>query len=573
MIRKIKTEAPPPFERQRVGRYDVIYPLAVGGMANVYVGRLSGMAGFEKLVTLKLIHSHLSTQREFVDMFLDEARIAARIHHPNIGEIYEIVEDRGQLFIAAEFVDGNSLRHLLGESKRREIMLPCTQAAWICAEVCQGLQFVHDLTDDEGTPLHLVHRDISPSNILISYNGWVKLIDFGVAFAENRLSHTSPGNLKGKIGYISPEQIKGEPLDCRADIFSLGVILYLFATGKHPFPGKSEAERLKKTLTCDMTRPSKLSPTVDGHFECIILKAMAVSPKERYQQASELETALREYISASGEKFGASELGPLMQSLFAEERESHQKQVLEFKQKQQQVEVDVATDDNVVYLTRSTDHVTKLSTTVLCRPTSKQLRVAGGKWKMWTWGGGAFLVFCLAAALLYGLGFVGSDGGRSHPVASPETGVQRVGEDGVATEKNANIKFSQMGKTVHDAKNRDASGVSNVVRIPVTLQPAETELLLEGAPIEVASNAFRLPNDGQQYEVEARASGYVTAKYTVRAQKGETLEIKLSRSSISTSNQITSDGAQSKMPAPIKRKARNKSGKSQTKQVLNRNPY
>ncbi len=588
-MRKIHPETPPPFERKGIGRYDVIYPLASGGMANVYVGRLSGMAGFEKLVTLKLIHSHLSNQREFVDMFLDEARIAARIHHPNIGEIYEIVEDHGQLFIAAEYVDGRSLRHLLRERRKQNISVSCALAAWICAEVCQGLQVVHDLKDDDGTPLHPVHRDISPDNILVSYNGWVKLIDFGVAFVRDRLAHTNPGNLKGKIGYISPEQIKGEPLDRRADIFSLGVILYLATTGRHPFPGRSEAERLRKTLYCELVPPSSIAAGIDAAFESIIGKAMAVSPEHRYQQASELEADLRQYITASGQKPCAAELSGLMQSVFTSEINAHRTKLREFRKNQQSTTVEPGTGDNVVYLLPSTEPEPRLSTTVLGRSTGEQLEDAGNRRKKWALAGGAVLSGILLAGLVSvftsGAGTeqagsadlsngTGTEQVGSADLSNESEGIEMVSADGVFADEQTVAATALHEKKV-DSPATENPGVDEMafVEIVLTRRPADVELLLDGEPIHVESNVIHLPNDGQKHAVLARASGYLSHTYWVAAQKGESLDIALSPSEAARSGRVTRLRAKSKGSHRMKRKTRTKTRTRPPQKVLTRNPY
>src|SRR5512137_562086 len=204
---------PPPIGRTRIGRFDVIYPLSQGGMASVHVGRISGMAGFEKLVAIKVIHPNLASEASFVRMFLDEARLAAQIHHPNVGEVIEVGEDDGLYYMVSELIVGQSLRNVYRRAEALGREIPRPMSADICAKVCQALHEAHELKDGDGKPLGLVHRDVSPRNVLVSYNGFVKLIDFGIAFAQGRSSHTDAGKIKGKMGYMPPEQLRGEPAD------------------------------------------------------------------------------------------------------------------------------------------------------------------------------------------------------------------------------------------------------------------------------------------------------------------------------------------------------------------------
>lgn len=288
-------------------------------MATVYAGRLSSMAGFEKLVAIKVIHQHLSGETAFINMFLDEARIAAGIHHPNVGEIFEVGEDNGLYFMVGELVQGQSLQSLSNAAKSKKIIITQEMTAFIALKTCQGLHAAHELRGPDGTTLNLVHRDISPRNILVSYDGFVKLIDFGVAWAQGRLSHTDKGALKGKIGFMPPEQIRGEVLDPRSDLFSLGIIMYLLATGTHPFDGLSEAERLHKILYDQKIPPSKINPNLSSAFEDIVLSTMAADREKRYKNASVMADALEDFLRNS-RGGGTTKLASLMRACFEQEK-------------------------------------------------------------------------------------------------------------------------------------------------------------------------------------------------------------------------------------------------------------
>src|SRR5438552_5671450 len=218
-----------------IGKYKLLRLIASGGMAEVYLARQAGAAGFEKLVCLKRILPHLARDRQFVEMFLNEARLAARLDHPNIVSIYDLGEANGNYFIAMEFIDGPSLRAVHKLSAERNELLPIPEICKIISMAAGGLQYAHDLADDKGEPLHLVHRDISPDNLLVHRNGSAKVVDFGIAKAANSSSQTRTGTLKGKVAYMPPEQLRGEQLDRRTDVFALGVVLYELLTGKRPW--------------------------------------------------------------------------------------------------------------------------------------------------------------------------------------------------------------------------------------------------------------------------------------------------------------------------------------------------
>lgn len=322
---------PPPLGRDKVGRYDVMYPIAQGGMASVYAGRLSGIAGFEKLVAIKIIHPHLASNSKFVDMFLDEARLAAQIHHPNVGEITEVGEDDSLLFMVGELIRGESLRSLFRRARTMQLEVPQSLSAFIVSQVCQGLHAAHELVGPDGQSLNLVHRDVSPRNILISYDGFVKLIDFGVAWAQTRSSHTAEGVVKGKIGFMSPEQVQGLRLDRRSDVFSLGVVLYLSLTGKLPFSARSDLERLDKLLNGRYIKPQEANPKINNQLQGIIEKSIATNRNTRFANMAEMSQALEDFIRSSGEETGMDTLRKFMRRLFAEEHQAQQERVRKWR--------------------------------------------------------------------------------------------------------------------------------------------------------------------------------------------------------------------------------------------------
>lgn len=258
----------------RLGRYELLVPIARGGMARVWAARLHGQRGFQKLVAIKTILPHLADEAEFERMFLDEARIAAGVHHPNVCEIYELGEERKTLYLAMEWVSGDSLSRVLRPAGKTE-GIDARVAARILADACAGAHAAHELTDEDGRQLGVVHRDLSPHNVLLSADGVVKVCDFGVAKALGQLhEQTSAGQLKGKISYMSPEQITGGAIDRRSDVFSLGCVLYEATTGVRPFKGEHDHQIMHAVMTGTVTAPSSFIKNYPQELERIVLRAV-----------------------------------------------------------------------------------------------------------------------------------------------------------------------------------------------------------------------------------------------------------------------------------------------------------
>lgn len=303
---------------EHFGNYEIIRRLAAGGMAEVLLAKQKSLGGFERLVCLKRILPHLSAQEDFLKMFQDEARIAANLVHPNIAQIYDIGEHDGHYYIAMEYVRGEDVRRIYNQEVARGQTLPRHIAALITMGAAAGLDYAHRQTDLDGAPLNLVHRDISPQNIVVSYDGHAKIVDFGVAKAAGKLNQTRAGVLKGKYSYMSPEQASGDPVDGRTDIFALGVTLYETTTGARLFKRDNELETLHAVLACNVPPPTQLVPRYDRDFEALVLKALAFDPEQRYQTAGELEQDLERYLLGHGFATSASHLAAYMQDLFAE---------------------------------------------------------------------------------------------------------------------------------------------------------------------------------------------------------------------------------------------------------------
>ena len=274
------------------GRYQLLERIATGGMADVFKARMVGEEGFEKIVAIKRILPHLATNEGFITMFVDEAKLAAQLTHNNIIQIYELGKVDAWHYIAMEYVDGKDLRSIVKMGRDRAHPIPVALTLFIAARIASALDYAHRRVASDGRELHLVHRDVSPQNILISWEGDIKLCDFGVAKAATKVGTTISGALKGKLQYMSPEQAWGKRIDRRSDIFSLGAVLFEMLTGRQLFEGENDLGVLDKVRAAEVVAPSSLVPEIPPEIDAIVLKALAQEPQDRYENASDLEKEL-----------------------------------------------------------------------------------------------------------------------------------------------------------------------------------------------------------------------------------------------------------------------------------------
>ncbi|HEU4731831.1 MAG TPA: serine/threonine-protein kinase, partial [Kofleriaceae bacterium] len=288
-------------------------------MAEILLARAREPAKPEKLVVLKRMHRQLAADKEYVQMFVDEARIATTLRHPNVVEVYEFGEDGDQYYIAMEYLHGHDLRRVLSEMAKQQIPIRLGQALAIASGVCRGLDYTHERTNDNGELLGIVHRDVSPHNVLLTYSGRVKLVDFGIAKASGQLGRTRTGILKGKVAYMSPEQAMGDTLDRRSDVFCIGILLWEMTTGHWLYRRKSELETLKAVVESDAPRPSTLNPNYPPELEQIVMKTLARKREDRWATAGELDDALIEFAKRRRLNLSPAMLGTLMSTVFSEE--------------------------------------------------------------------------------------------------------------------------------------------------------------------------------------------------------------------------------------------------------------
>jgi serine/threonine-protein kinase len=292
-------------------------------MAEVFLARQEGPQGFSKTVVIKRILPSFSKKKEFVRMFLDEARLAALINHPNVSSVYELGEDEktSSYFIAMEYIDGCDLRRLVRKGHEDAAPLPLTLCAKVIAEACAGLHFAHELHGADDAALSIVHRDVSPENLLVTYSGQVKVADFGIAKAAHLESKTRTGQIKGKISYLSPETLLGEETDRRADVWALGVTLHWACTAQKPFAGKSEGEILQQILNAEPPPLRKLVPGAPKELERIVQKALAKDPERRYRTARELQDELEAWLASTTPKVTSGSVADRMNALFPPKRD------------------------------------------------------------------------------------------------------------------------------------------------------------------------------------------------------------------------------------------------------------
>ena len=277
------------------GKYKLIERLAVGGMAEIFRATIQGMGGVERTVAIKRLHRHLGQDDGLVQMLVDEARLAVQLQHPNIGQVFDLGCVEGQHFLVMEYIQGVDMHRLLRRLKEQRRVMPTAMAVYVMVEMLSGLHYAHDLEDRAGEPLHVVHRDISPQNVMFSTRGEVKLIDFGIAKARSQVMQTQAGIIKGKFYYMSPEQAHGQKLDRRCDVYSAGMVLYELLTGRPAYDEAGDVALLRKVRATDFEPPSHWRKDLDPNLEIIIMKALHKDLRQRFQSAQEFRAALQHY--------------------------------------------------------------------------------------------------------------------------------------------------------------------------------------------------------------------------------------------------------------------------------------
>ena len=298
-------------------RYQVIERIDAGGMAEVFKANSASVHGFQKLVAIKRILPDLTKNQRFIRMFLDEAKVSLFLNHTNCVQVFELGIADGTYFIVMEFVNGTTLKYIIEELAQQGTPMPVEHAVYMCLEICKGLWHAHNKRDQNGQPLNIIHRDISPPNVLVSREGEVKITDFGLAKAQSQVETTDPGVVKGKFGYLSPEAAHGEPIDQRTDVFATGILLWEMLMGRRLFLGRTDYDTLRQVQAAQFTPVSRARRDVPPELDAIIAKALTRHPQDRYTDAREMAEALAQFLFAYGRPVTAFDIAVHVQRAMA----------------------------------------------------------------------------------------------------------------------------------------------------------------------------------------------------------------------------------------------------------------
>jgi len=297
---------------QPAQRYKVLERIAAGGMAEVFRAESAGLEGFKKLVAIKRVLPHLSEKKQFIGMFLDEARVGAHLSHSNCVQVFDIGVGDNTYFIVMEFVDGSDLKGVIEHRRSIGQPIPVEEACLISVRICEGLAYAHELTDGKGQSLHIVHRDMSPPNVLLTRHGEVKIVDFGLAKANSQLEKSEPGIIKGKFSYLSPEAAQGMSVDPRTDVFAVGIILWEMLAGRRLFLGESDLETVRLVQKAEIPPLRQFNPKIPAELERILHKGLAADPAKRYQTAREFGRDLNEIMFHLGRAVSSFDIAQLV---------------------------------------------------------------------------------------------------------------------------------------------------------------------------------------------------------------------------------------------------------------------
>ena len=526
---------------KRFGKYTLIRRLALGGMAELFLALQRSVAGFEKIIVVKRVLPNLAQDQSFIEMLLAEARIAATLNHPNVAHIYDVGEVDGQFYIAMEHIHGEDLRSLVRQMKNKNVTaFPLEHALAIVLGSCAGLAYAHDKRDLDGEPMGIVHRDVSPQNILVTFGGDVKLVDFGIAKAgRSTMEDTDGGQLKGKVPYMSPEQAQGLPLDSRSDIFSLGIILHELCTGRRLFRGKNEMETLRRIVEDEYPRPRELNPSLHPRLEEIILRSLEKDPARRYQSARDMQGDLEDFIRSEQLKVSSISLGAWMEDLFAEKIHQQKQMLAEGRQLAEVLALQAEGEE------RDATFGT-LASGVRAKPASKlPWIVMAVVVLLGLAAGGYFLTRPPDSGVATGPGVLTLEStppgaaiwlnGNPRPERTPATLRELpIGEydvrltlDGYAPfDQHAALTGAEPASTIRAALARPSA--SNFAVINVRTVPAGARVLLDGRDTQLRTPAT-VPEvtPGETHTLALALDGYVTRNETLTLEAGQVRDLNL----------------------------------------------
>jgi serine/threonine-protein kinase len=475
-----------------MGRYEVVGELATGGMAEIFLGLMRGPGGFERPVVIKRILPHLARQEAFVKMFLDEARVVAGIGHPNVIQVQELARECEDLFIVMEYLEGETVASLCRRLYSRNESLPAPLAAQLVADACSGLHAAHELADPGGVKQHLVHRDVSPQNLFVTYEGVVKVLDFGIAKTMDRTARTEQGQLKGKLEYMSPEQCTGLALDRRSDIFALGVVLYELLTARRLFKRDTPMLTMKAICEEPLIPPSRLQPDVPAALDGICERALSKSPPDRFQTAMEFRRRLAEI---AGQDQGPEQLGKMMSGLFADRMAQKGEMLRRFRSGATVSQVPAGEADAGVDIP-----TVALQTTAVARPPRRR------------WLAGLALAALAAGLAAVGLRTLRTTEPTAPPLPEPPA---------AASAAPAAVPPAPTG-----------AEPAPMVRVKLDSQPRGATVWMDGREAETTPLELTLPRTARETAVQLRRAGFRDLSYTLRPDRDQTLVLALTRQSV-----------------------------------------
>ena len=529
-----------------LGKYRLIAELGHGGMAEVFLAVARGPAGFNKLLVIKKIRPQLAEDPEFLSMFLDEARLAARLNHSNIVQTIEVGQEGRQYFIAMEYLEGQPLNRVLHRTGR-ENGLPLGMHLRILSETCAGLHHAHELCDYDGTPLDVVHRDATPHNVFLTYDGQVKVVDFGIAKAMNSTSETRTGVLKGKVAYMAPEQAQGERVDRRADVFSVGVMIWEALVGRRLWKGLNDVAILNHIIAGEVPAPSTLNANVHPRLEQVCLRALARDREVRYATAAELQADLDAAIDELSLKGSVKEAGRFIAQAFTEER-GKMKVIIE-QQLRSAKSLGTAEYEAISLPQMDVNAISGSRPSMGSQPNAG----SGSHPSHPTHSGpqsGQYPSALSSGAFNPSSVVPGTDPSfRSSLTASMAPAQSRGAGRAALVSAIAASGAVALAAILYVATNRPEAppaapvvaqtstpepkptqpAAAKEVELKISASPPEAKLYLDGKPLQGNPSTTRLPQDGTGHELRVEAEGFVTRTRTITLEKDLALELALEK--------------------------------------------
>lgn len=496
------------------GHYQLLLHIASGGMGQVWAARQMTQLGFRRVVAVKTALPEMAKNADFEQLFLDEARIASMIHHPNVCAIYELGEERGILYLAMEWVNGGSLLEVL-EALPAPRYLEARLGARVVANACAGLHAAHELEGEDGVPLHVVHRDVSPQNILISADGHVKVADFGVAKARGQLhSATVTGEFKGKVSYLAPEQLTSKEVDRRADIFALGCVLYQVTVGQRPFQGDGALVTMYQILESNVTPPRSVIADYPEELEAIILRALARDPAQRFSTAEEMQMAIETWLAKTGPVLTEADIGAVVKQAMGGNVDTRQQDIrlaLEQFAPVNSRDAAAAADGAAAENEGARPTVTPPASSEGSSENTQMSQTAFTAQSTRRRAGLPFWPLALVGLLLSA-----GAGALSRKAASKATGA-------TATAATATLADSARGPSGKPG----AEGKSDYVTLTIRAVPATATLTIDDGHAMPNPYVGVVPKDGQLHTIRAQAGNFVTQEKRVLFDQTQSMEFLL----------------------------------------------